>query len=282
MKITVRVPGSCGELIQGMAGGEPFLGVCPIDRYTTVQISDDFSGLSGLGGKSRQALGLALAKAGKTAFPYGIRLESELPQGKGMASSSADIAAVAAGVFEALNVPWTPAGLLEIAARIEPTDGTFFQGIVVLNQVTGRVLDRFAYVPPLRGAIFDLGGTVDTCTFHQEAGMTVDSLGLLTEFRRAMQAQQAERVAHMATKSAFLNQELLYKQELMQIWQMGQAADACGINAAHSGTVVGVWWLADKDLAEIDGQAEHIAQSTGVDYLGPVNLRSGGVEVKRS
>ena len=43
MEIVVRVPGSCGELVQGFAGGEPFLGTCPIDRYTTVQVSDTFS-----------------------------------------------------------------------------------------------------------------------------------------------------------------------------------------------------------------------------------------------
>ncbi len=33
MELIVRVPGSCGEIMQGYWQGEPFLVTCPIDRY---------------------------------------------------------------------------------------------------------------------------------------------------------------------------------------------------------------------------------------------------------
>jgi L-threonine kinase len=237
MDLTVRVPGSCGELVQGFAQGAPFLGTCPIDRYTTVEVSDSFSGLTGLGEKSLQALQLTLARSGKNDFPYGLKLTSELPQGKGMASSSADIAAVVVSVMEALGESWSPKFVMDIATEIEPTDGIFCPGIVLMNHVNGKVLAHFAQVPSLRVAVFDMGGTVDTCAFHQADKKSEDNQSLLQEFQQAMHSGRAEKIAQVATESAFANQRLLYKEELQQLWQLGQEAGALGINAAHSGTV---------------------------------------------
>ena len=281
MEIVVRVPGSCGELVQGFAGGEPFLGTCPIDRYTTVQVSNRFSGLEGLGEKSQQALQLTLVRLGRSSFPYGMRLTSELPRGKGMASSSADIAAVIVAVIEAFEESWTPEFIMDIAVQIEPTDGIFCSGLVLMNQVDGKIYARFSQVPALRGALFDVGGTVDTCVFHQQEKNAVDMSEMFNTFRQAMKLGQAERITQIATESAFANQKALYKEELAQIWSLGQLAGAWGVNVAHSGTVLGLWWSADKEAADIHACAEQIARNVGVDYLGPVSLCSGGVEVRR-
>jgi L-threonine kinase len=281
MDIMVRVPGSCGELVQGFAGGEPFLGTCPIDRYTTVQVSDRFFELDGLGEKSQQALRLALARLGRSSFPYGMRLTSELPRGKGMASSSADIAAVVVAVMEAFGKSWTPELIMDIAVQIEPTDGVFCPGIVLMNQVNGKIYAHFSQVPVLRGAVFDVGGMVDTCAFHQQENVAEDMCEMCNAFRQAIESGQAERIAQIATESALANQKALYKEELAQIWQLGQSAGAWGVNVAHSGTVLGLWWSADKDAAEIHACAERIARTAGVDYLGLVSLCSGGVEVRR-
>lgn len=281
MDVTVRVPGSCGELVQGFAHGAPFLGTCPIDRYTTVEVSDSFSGLLGLGEKSLQALQLTLARLGKGDFPYGLKLTSELPRGKGMASSSADIAAVVVSVMEAFDEPWSPKFIMNIATAIEPTDGIFCPGIVLMNHVSGKVLSRFDHVPPLRVAIFDRGGTVDTCAFHQAEKKAEDNHNLLQEFQQAMKCGNAERMAQVATESAFANQRLLYKEELQQLWQLGQEAGALGVNAAHSGTVLGLWWNTDRSAEAIRQQAEKIAPKLNVQFWGLANLRPGGVEVSR-
>lgn len=280
MRLSIRVPGSCGELVQGVAQGKPFLGTCPIDRYTTVQVSDAFTTITGLGDKARQALRLTLQQLGQTEFPFGLQLESELPPGKGMASSSADIAAVVVAVMEALHKPWSPEFIMRIATQIEPTDGVFCPGIVLMDHVSGQLLASFSAVPALRAAIFDMGGTVDTCAFHQQARSAQDKDGLLTAFQQAMYQGQAELVAKAATESAFGNQDILYKEELAQIWQLGQEAGAWGVNAAHSGTVLGLWWSADTAPEQIDAWAEKIAQTVGIQYIGQARLRSGGVEVR--
>ena len=130
LDVTVRVPGSCGELLQGWHHGEPFLVTCPIARYTTVRAAASLQGLIGLGEKARCALQLYLREAGIEKFPFGMQLTSELPRGKGMASSSADIAAVLAAASQALGQPLAPEAILHLAVQVEPTDAVFLPGIV--------------------------------------------------------------------------------------------------------------------------------------------------------
>ena len=287
MEIVVRVPGSCGELVQGWADGQPFLGTCPIDKYTTVEVSSGFSGQYGLGEKSQLALSLVLSRLGRKEFPYGIKLTSELPQGKGMASSSADIAAVIVAVIEAFGQPWNAQLIMEIATAIEPTDGVFCQGIVLMNHITGRVLASYHGLPALRAAVFDLGGTVNTCDFHAQENIDMSKIDrqvmgeMLTAFREAMAGQDGAALARAATKSAFLNQANLYKQELTALWQAGREAGALGVNAAHSGTVLGLWWPAELGAEVVTGQAEKIARQAAVKFMGLAQLRAGGVEVRR-
>ena len=118
MEIVIRVPGSCGELIQGVLPDGPFLITCPIDCYAAVRISDRFTGWYGMGSKAKSAMKRTLVLLGEKEFPWGIRLESELPQGKGMSSSSADIAATAVGVAQALGYELSAAYILREAAAI--------------------------------------------------------------------------------------------------------------------------------------------------------------------
>ena len=58
MELIVRVPGSCGEVMQGFWQGRPFLVTCPIDRYGTVVVRPGTGRLVGGGAKACRALAL--------------------------------------------------------------------------------------------------------------------------------------------------------------------------------------------------------------------------------
>lgn len=104
MWIRVRAPGSCGELIQGTINNRPFLVTCPIDLYSTVTVTDDAQqNITGLGPKAYMAYRKTLELCGVSPYEYSVSLISELPSGKGMASSSADIAAVCQAVALSVN-----------------------------------------------------------------------------------------------------------------------------------------------------------------------------------
>lgn len=42
MGLSVKIPGSCGELVQGMIDDIPFLVTCPISMYTKASITKYF------------------------------------------------------------------------------------------------------------------------------------------------------------------------------------------------------------------------------------------------
>lgn len=285
MDLIVRVPGSCGELVQGWIEGEPFLGTCPIDIYSTVRVSDKLSGCSGLGEKSYRALEMTLAYWKRAEFPYGLALTSDIPKGKGMASSSADIAAVVAAVTVALGQRWTPELILEIATAIEPTDGVFCPGIVLMNQVAGRILSTYDRLPAMRIAIFDLGGTVNTCDFHAELDgldpcQSETAAQILAQFRWAMTKGDTALLAQAATRSAMHNQQLLWKEELPRLEHMARKMGALGINVAHSGTVAGALWPAVYSEEMLMKKALQIAGQTGIEFMRLAWVRPGGVEIK--
>ena len=83
MTITVKMRGTCGELAQGFFRGEPILITCPIEKFSTAVVSDEFALVDGLGSKSKKILGNVLKIFGAQDFKFGVRLTSELPRGKG-------------------------------------------------------------------------------------------------------------------------------------------------------------------------------------------------------
>ena len=265
--VTVCVPGSCGELLQGWHAGEPFLVTCPIARYTTVRASATLQGLVGLGEKSRRALQLYLHEAGIEKLPFGMRLTSELPQGKGMASSSADIAATLAAASHAFGRPLAPEAILRLAVQVEPTDAVFLAGIVCLNQVTGRVQRRYRSLSYPQLTIFDTGGTVDTAACHAE---TMGQEAHPWEPLLSALAQGERRLAEAATQSARWNQAVLPK----------DALEALGLVAAHSGTVVGVIWPSQLAHDAIAYRSAKLAQQfPELECLGISLMRDGGIEI---
>ncbi len=286
MEIKVSVPGSCGELVQGTREGVPFLVTCPVDLYTHVIVTDRTREMTGLGAKAQAALRRVLRYLGEETFPYGLALASELPIGKGMASSSADIAAVCFAAAAALDRPLTAPEVSRIAAGIEPTDGVFFPGIVRLNHMTGECLESLGVFPSLKIAVFDTGGAVDTLEFHQRKDLA--RLSRANEERtdvaltRLSHPEDAAAIAQAATESALANQSILPKRDLAAIIERARSQGALGVNAAHSGTILGVLFPPDTGPATVETCVHRLAEDfPHLDYLQSVRLISGGYTVSR-
>ena len=95
MTYYVRAPGTCGEFIQGSIGGQSFLVTCPINRYSYAlsQVKHPLHGYHcSLQPKSMLAKHKTLDYFGiSRELSKEIYVRSDIIQGKGMASSSADI-----------------------------------------------------------------------------------------------------------------------------------------------------------------------------------------------
>ena len=237
MTIVVKMRGTCGELAQGFYRGEPILITCPIEKFSTATVSNEFAGVEGLGSKSLAMLEKILKRFGVQNFRFGVRLTSELPRGKGMASSSADLAAVAQAVALSLGKKLSPDELGTLCASIEPTDGIFYSGVVAMNPLTGRLVKKIRAQEKFQIAVFDYGGEVDTLKLNRRSDFEIPTLGDSIDFA-------------LTKKSALANQTILHKRALPELMDFAETLGAVAVNVAHSGTVVGIFFRADDSLAE--------------------------------
>ena len=261
-RATARAPGSCGELAQGMLEGGYFLVSCPIDMYSTATVA--LSPGSGRvdapvdAPKSRQAVELTLAHFGARDRDARLSLSSQLPRGKGMASSTADVSAAIAATAAALGMEpdMPPAQIAQIALQIEPSDSVMLTGIAILDHKQGSIARTLGPPPPMRVVALDFGGGVDTLAFNGvNRDATLNSLQpqfseALALIEQGVRNGSATDIGAGATRSAVANQHLLYKPQLDAVLQLGHDVGAVGVNAAHSGTVLGLLFEDDVALAE--------------------------------
>ena len=232
MTIEIKMRGTCGELAQGFFRGEPILITCPIEKFSTAEVSDEFFGVDGLGSKSKKILGEVLKIFDVKNFPFGVRLTSQLPRGKGLASSSADMAAVAQAVALSLGKKFSPEELGKLCAQIEPTDGIFFADIVAMNPLTGRLVKKIRAREKFQIAVFDYGGEVDTLKLNRRSDFEFPTLPDVIDFA-------------LTEKSALANQNILPKRGLCELMKFSRGIGALGVNVAHSGTVAGIFFHAE-------------------------------------
>ena len=283
MVIRVRVPGSCGELVQGICHGTPFLLTCPVPLYSTVCVSDRPAPYR-LPEKAAQAMKVTLAHLQRSVFPYHVSLTSSIPRGKGMASSSADVAAVIQAVACACGTGLSEQEVGHLAARVDPVDGVFARGLSLIQYRSGNLIRSYAPVPPIWIAILDTGGTVDTQAFHRQWDDTmplhtapaVSALSLLDE------GLTAQRIGEAATRSALAPQAVLPKPDFFQLVRACRKMGALGVNTAHSGTVCGVLFSSHTPFEEIKQyMASLTARFPDYTLLNIVPLISGAMDIEK-
>jgi L-threonine kinase len=262
--ITIAIPGTCGELVQGWSADwdEAVLVSCPITFYSRVRVELRPGpeiitfGLAQSYPKSKQAAHLLLDYLGRPDLGAEIHLNSQLQPGRGMASSTADIIGVMVGVAAALDHTLAPGELARLACQIEPSDSTMFAGLTMLAYRGSARYRELGPVPPLPLLMLDTGQAIDTLAYNarlnlaavrQLASSTQTALELLSQ---GLANHDAEAIGAAATLSAFSYQAINYSPWLEQIQTWGQATGALGLVRAHSGSVFGLLYGVDTNLAE--------------------------------
>lgn len=282
MAYIVSSPGSCGEFIQGYMDGISFMVTCPINRYSYAMSQFD-----GLGDRLPKKAALAVKKTlnylGEEDRDIPIRLKSNILPGKGMASSTADISAVAQAVALSCGKRLTAHEIADIALSIEPSDATFFNGIVRFDHRGGTLIQQIGDCPPLKILIYDCGGEIDTVDFNTRADL-VDLQKenekyikiALNLFRKGIQNGSIDEIGRASSISAFANQKILYKKQLNRFYKVGMQVGGKGIICAHSGTVLGLIVSADGD---IENMKQSINEYMGKDfsYLDSVEIINQGI-----
>ncbi|MFK7824268.1 MAG: hypothetical protein AB8G05_08925 [Oligoflexales bacterium] len=172
---TVRVPATCGELMQGYLDGQDFLINSPISRFARFKVdvlSSSKVAVKGKGnfGKVNRAVTKTLSLLGKSEKGASIEVLESIPRGKGLASSTAEMtAAISATSFVVSGTYWDeerfPRTLLEID---HSTDAVYCHGITMCDYLSGKVIKHFSKIPSLEFIVVDAGCQVETADFDRE------------------------------------------------------------------------------------------------------------------
>lgn len=277
------VPGSCGELVQGTIEGVDFLVSCPIDLYTEVTVT--LNGEDELLSNANKVKSLLAAKKIQSLFGLSegglLQVKSQLPESKGMASSTADIAAACWAMAEACGREISSLDVAKTALAIEPSDGVMFSGIALFDHRRGSRLKILGSAPPLGVLVFDLGGQIDTVDFNARKDLRLLNQAKEGKVRAALdlviqgiKEQNGQLLAQGSTLSALAHQSILSKPNLEEILDEVLKLGAWGINIAHSGTVIGV--LFDPDFLDDYSWYARIEKALGRSALAACRLINGG------
>ncbi|TCJ95684.1 hypothetical protein [Nocardia alba] len=249
-----RAYGSCGELLQGVtARDRHFLVTLPIRRGSVAVFEPGGDDITVVPQQKSKARRLASAMAARSRVLRGGRLtlHSELPEGKGLASSTADLVATARAVADAEGRS-VPVGELEADLRaIEPSDGVMYPGTVAYFHREVRLLARLGTLPALTIVTGDEGGTVDTIEFNRAGGCFSwadkrEYDRLLAVLGVAVARGDLAGIGAVSTRSAVLSAARRERPHLDATIRAARAIGAVGVVVAHSGTTTGVL-LADDD-----------------------------------
>jgi L-threonine kinase len=183
---------------------------------------------------------------GKDDLAARLTIGNPIPRSKGMASSSADVAAAIAATGLALGQQLTPPQIAKLALSVEPTDGIMFPGIALFDHREGNLAEELGPPPPMEIVALDFGGTVDTLEFNQVDRRAVwRSIQSYTEealqlVRQGVQKSDPLLVGRGASISSEASQQVLLKPQLPRVMEFVQTVGAVGVCVGHSGTIIGV------------------------------------------
>ncbi|EUB98301.1 GHMP kinase [Rhizobium sp. CF080] len=247
-----------GELLQGVfedAGGQLLRGLvslpCPAltsiatfapNERDEVTVSPTFCE------KARRAASQSLVTFARVRTGGHLRLVTNIPIGRGMGSSTADVLASIHAVLDYLGIVTTTESIMRIAVDAETAcDSTLFkQQAVLFAQRDGIVLEAFRKpIPSLNIVSVDMApaSTVSTLEFQPaqyEPGEVEIFRPLRSLLRRAIDTGDVLSLGRVATASAWINERFLPKPRLRELQAIAMRYGASGLQVAHSGTIAGL------------------------------------------
>ena len=263
--------GSFGELLQGALPDEQgdFLVTLPIEKHAVAYFipsasSDTIEVFPRWKTKSQQ-LARSLLQRHSRRTGGRLFLASEIPCGKGLSSSSADLVATARAIEAHLGFELPVDELCQSLSEVEPTDGVMFPESVAYLHLKGALLERLGPLPQVEVLSIDEGGQLRTLEYHRKGAAEYSAAAqqefreLLGRLRRGFQRDDLAEIGAVATRSAYINQQFNPKRYLELMHAVCRKTGGAGLITTHSGTCLGI--LYDRTKAgHVDNRQRAVAE----------------------
>ena len=159
MKFYGVCPASCGEFVQGVLDNEEYLSSYAINLFSVATLEEGKEVIHTGPRKSRRAMELVFEKFNipvEESKKISLNINSQIPVGKGMASSTADIGATIKATLSMLGKSLTGEEISKLAVKIEATDSLLLNRHSIFNPLTGIGLGTVS-VWDGKNCSFDIG-----------------------------------------------------------------------------------------------------------------------------
>ncbi|MBO6720029.1 MAG: kinase [Rhizobiaceae bacterium] len=205
-------------------------------------------------GKAARAAALTLEHLGFANVGGDLTIESDIPVGHGYGSSTADVMAAIRAAAAAAGATLRRSTICRLAVEAEGASDAIAYGdqTVLFAHREGRILEHFGgEYPPLVVVGFRTGGArpIDTLSLPRARydGQEIEQFRVLRGLAsHAIRQQDPRLIGRVATASARISQHHLAKPRFEAVAELARAHGACGVQVAHSGTLMGVLFDADE------------------------------------
>lgn len=265
--------GSFGEIVQGrLDDGTDFLITLPIRVWNTCQvICAPTEGPVVVGCPYEKSRAIAYEILEVLGIDRGFRVEIELtrqlPVGKGLSSSTADMLAVTRAFEQVFGVKFSTSFISALFTGIEPHDGLHYETCVVYNHRKGMLIADLNYIPQFHIVAVDDGGMVDTVEYNGSIRFSKDDTKYYQDlFQRVTTAflrHDDTEIADCATASTLLQGKRTKSEFLAKAVEVGRSMNAMGVIATHSGTCAGLLYPAEIPADRIADLALRVREIVG-------------------
>ena len=202
-------------------------------------------------------------------YNYRITIGNSPPAGKGLGSSSVDVASALLAIKHHRNLDVSQSTLFQIMCRVERSDFLFRPELIIGTN-------------PIAGSYFEVGNaprcvliawdTAPTEHVDTEAVRHLDVArrrfsGDYKELSSLMQSNDPAALFHASTRSAKLNDQLLPKKGFSLANRLANEFHALGIIAAHTGTYLGIVFPSSVDQALLTSIRKKVVKELSVEPL---------------
>ena len=252
-------PASCGEFVQGFVNKEEYLSSYAIDLYSTAVVEEKLEDIILGPRKSRKAIEMVFENFNipiQESKNISLNINSQIPTGKGMASSTADIGATIKATLSLIEKEMTSEEISKLAAGIEATDSIFIEDVNIFNPLSGEVMKYLGNLQNAKVLILEPNRTLNTKRIRSKSNYMETKLknqNLIKEafylLEDGIRKNDLNLVGKACTISSLANENIHKKVGLNEIIEISKNYGAYGVNVAHSGTVIGI--LLDQTMDEI-------------------------------
>ncbi len=272
-------PASCGEFVQGILDREEYLSSYAIDMFSVVTLEEKQENINLGPKKSRKAIEKVFERFNiplRECKNISLNINSNIPIGKGMASSTADIGATIKATLSILNKDLGNEEISRIASEIEPTDSILLYKNSIFNPVNGQVKKYLSTLNNGRVIILEPDEILETSIIRsnpnyldiklENKAIINKSFDLLEE---GLREQDLKLIGKACTLSSLANENIHKKPYLNEIIEISNKMGAYGVNIAHSGTVIGI--LIDNKM-DHERIINHLKEISLDDYYKKIHL----------